>query len=250
MPFKVLSQGITFKQASESDNPKTVATFIKNNPNHPKVGELKQKLISLVNNGKASAPKTPEKPSTNTSNSTKPKPSTTKPTTKPTESSETLKKTPPLFSKFKKFKVGNTVMEIYFPEAPEWEKSVSDDKSDIYTTAVNFADIDYGAVVIRFSPDTMKSITDPVNVLENYMFYLEDSTLKLYEKTNIRQNLELKNQPKVKGFQGFGKTMDGIEFKIKGWTDGKYIAVLFMSSQKEMIPELQEFFLNGVQFPQ
>jgi hypothetical protein len=119
IPIVAISQITTFDKISKSDDSKVVTAFIKDNPNHPRIGELKQKLVSMASSSKASVPKT----------------STT---------TEIQANTPvPQFSKFKKYKVGNTVMEIYFPEEPEWEKSVSDDKIDIYTTDVHFSNIDY-----------------------------------------------------------------------------------------------------------
>jgi len=45
------AQAISFDQAKNSRDPRIVATFIKANPDHPRVVELKQHLIELVNSG-------------------------------------------------------------------------------------------------------------------------------------------------------------------------------------------------------
>ncbi|MDR2206399.1 MAG: hypothetical protein LBE36_09645 [Flavobacteriaceae bacterium] len=57
----VFSQTISFDQASKSNDPKVVATFIKNNPNHPGNAELKKRLVTIVNNNKTSPPATTSK---------------------------------------------------------------------------------------------------------------------------------------------------------------------------------------------
>lgn len=45
------AQSGSFQEARTSNDPRVVATFIKANPSHPQVVELKQHLINLVNSG-------------------------------------------------------------------------------------------------------------------------------------------------------------------------------------------------------
>ncbi len=49
----ISAQSYTYQQARYSNDPRVVATFIKANPQHPQVVELKEHLISLVNSGAA-----------------------------------------------------------------------------------------------------------------------------------------------------------------------------------------------------
>ncbi|MBS1571546.1 MAG: hypothetical protein JST62_03995 [Bacteroidetes bacterium] len=41
----------TFEEASKSNDPKVIATFLKSNPNNPRNNELKIKLLKLINPG-------------------------------------------------------------------------------------------------------------------------------------------------------------------------------------------------------
>ncbi|MDN5578486.1 MAG: hypothetical protein L0G11_03930, partial [Chryseobacterium sp.] len=47
----------TVTQVENSTDPQVIATFIKNNPNHPKIPEFKRKLIAAINNNKPASQK-------------------------------------------------------------------------------------------------------------------------------------------------------------------------------------------------
>lgn len=47
----------TVTQVENSTDPQVIATFIKNNPNHPKTPEFKRKLIAAINNNKPASQK-------------------------------------------------------------------------------------------------------------------------------------------------------------------------------------------------
>ena len=53
--FYASSQKITEQQAEKATDVKTVAAFLKQNPNHPRTAEFKQKLISIMNGNKTPA---------------------------------------------------------------------------------------------------------------------------------------------------------------------------------------------------
>lgn len=78
-----LAQTVSFQEAEKSNDPRVIATFIKANPSHPQVVQLKKKLIDILNSGGytteiASATKSPESASTKSYGTTKGKVSSSK----------------------------------------------------------------------------------------------------------------------------------------------------------------------------
>lgn len=150
--------------------------------------------------------------------------------------------------RFKKYSVMETAMQIYLPTEPKWEQSTTDDGSKIYMYDDLFGSINYTAIIVKLSEKINN--TDPENLLTNYMAVAEDSIFVLDQKAGFGKGHTLDNQPNVKGILQMGKSKDGKEYKIVGWTDGKHIAVLATSSLEEMNFNLQEMFLKGIRFPQ
>lgn len=149
--------------------------------------------------------------------------------------------------RFKKYNVGETPMQIYLPTEPKWDKSKSEDGSTVYIYDEHFGKINYSAIIVKL--DSTVANDNAESLLEQYMIFLEDSVFSLDQKAGFGKGHTLDNQSKVKGILQMGKSKDGKEYKILGWTDGKYIAVLATSSLEEMNFNIQEMFLRGIRFP-
>ncbi len=150
--------------------------------------------------------------------------------------------------RFKKYNVAETPMQIYLPTEPKWDKSNSEDGSTVYIYDDLFGKINYSAIIVKLDPAV--DTKNPEGLLERYLVFLEDSVFSLDQKAGLGKGHTLENQPNVKGILQMGKSKDGKEYKILGWTDGKYIAVLATSSLEEMNYNIQELFLRGIRFPQ
>ena len=150
--------------------------------------------------------------------------------------------------RFKKYVVAETQMQIYLPTEPKWDQSTTGDGSEVYVYDELFGTINYTAIIIKISSTITNK--DPENLLESYMIFSEDSVFSLDQKAGFGKGHTLDNQPNVKGILQMGKSKDGKEYKIMGWTDGKFIAILSTSSLEEMNVNIQELFLRGIRFPQ
>lgn len=150
--------------------------------------------------------------------------------------------------RFKKYSVAETPLQIYLPTEPKWEKTNSDDGSTIYSYDDLYGKINYSAIIVKL--DASVDNGDPEKLLEKYLVFLEDYVFSLNQKAVFGKGHTLDNQPKVKGILQMGKSKDGKDYKIMGWTDGKHIVVLATSSLEEMNYNIQEMFLKGIRFPQ
>ncbi|HQC06472.1 MAG TPA: hypothetical protein PK067_05575 [Kaistella chaponensis] len=150
--------------------------------------------------------------------------------------------------RFTKYNVASTSVQIYLPTEPKWDQSTSEDGSEIFIYDDLFGNMNYSAIIVKLHPTVVND--KPENLLESYMIYLEKAVFTLDQKAGFGKGHTLENQPNVKGILQMGKSKDGKEYKIMGWTDGKYIAVLATSSLEEMNYNIQEMFLRGIRFPQ
>ena len=94
--------------------------------------------------------------------------------------------------RFAKYDVAETSAQLYLPSVPTWEKSLSEDKSEIYLTSVIFGEVEYGAIVIRLAEETAKTNQNPEALMESYVHFLNDNVFKFTKKTDFNPE-KLKN---------------------------------------------------------
>ncbi|MBB4806223.1 hypothetical protein HNP38_001495 [Chryseobacterium defluvii] len=147
--------------------------------------------------------------------------------------------------RFVKYNVADSGTSLYLPGEPKWETSVSEDKSTIYTTEVNFNNVTYGALVVKlFNPaDNIEP------VLENYLQYLNMNFFQLTKTTDIGKGHTMEKYPDVKGILEYGENAEGESYTIKCWGNKSYLSVLYIRSKEEVNYNFQEMYFNGFRFP-
>ena len=86
------------------------------------------------------------------------------------------------------------------------------------------------------------------DVLTQYLDYLK-TTLNIVSARGYGKGHKLKNKADTRGIIDYWQDKDGNNWKLKGWTNGKYIAVLFVYTKKEVPEANADAFLDGVVFP-
>lgn len=150
--------------------------------------------------------------------------------------------------RFAKYDVAETGAQLYLPLVPTWEKSLSEDRSEIYLTSVIFGEVEYGAIIIRLAEETAKTNQNPESLMESYVHFLNDNVFKFTKKTDFGKGHTLQNQPDVKGILEYAETEDGTKYTVKSWTNPSMIAVMYVASKKEVNINFQEIYFNGFRF--
>ena len=150
--------------------------------------------------------------------------------------------------RFAKYDVAETGAQIYLPAQPTWEKSVSEDKSEIYLTSVVFGDVEYGVIVVKLAEEAVKGNGNPEALMESYVNYLNESVFKFSKKTDFGKGHTLENQPDVKGILEYAETEDGTKYTVKSWANPSMIAVMYIASKNEVNYNFQEIYFNGFRF--
>ena len=152
--------------------------------------------------------------------------------------------------RFAKYPIAETGTQFYFPEEPKWQKSISEDKSEIYITTSVIGDVEYGLIAVKLAEEAVKSNENPEALMENYVNYLNDNVFKFTKKTDFGKGHTLENQPDVKGIIEYAETEDGTKYTVKSWTNKSMIAVMYVGSKKEVNINFQEIYFKGIRFKQ
>ena len=154
-----------------------------------------------------------------------------------TVKSQTLKKLP----------ISNTGCSLYSFCDLKFDKSFSPDSSVINIAECGVSDMSYGIICVKLSEGT-DNLDEAELTLIAYLDYLK-SNLKITEATGYGKGHRLKNSEKTRGVIDYWKDDEQNNWKIKGWTDGKFIGVLYGFSLKELPVAKLDSFLDGFRFP-
>jgi hypothetical protein len=148
----------------------------------------------------------------------------------------------------KKYPISASGCSAYFfcdPGTFTFEKS--QDSSDVYTAACVAEELTFGIICVK-----LKYIITDIQVSEStlisYLDYLKTS-FKINSAAGYGKGHRLKNREDTRGIIDYWKDSDGLNWKIKGWTDGKYIVVLFVKTAKDVPETKANVFLDGLVLP-
>jgi hypothetical protein len=148
----------------------------------------------------------------------------------------------------KKYKVDNSGCLAYFLCNPgAFDHSKSPDSADVYTGECTLNDLDYGLICVKLK-EPISDLKISEDVLVQYLDYLK-TTLGIVSARGYGKGHLLKNNKKITGIVDYWKDKEENNWKVKGWTNGKYIAVLYVNSKNEIPEAKADVFLDGLVFP-
>ena len=145
----------------------------------------------------------------------------------------------------KKYSVGNSGCSAYFYCDPgKFDLAKSPDSSEVYTAECTNDGVSYGIICVKLK----EQITDMdagEGVLISYLDYLKTS-LNITSAAGYGKGHRLKNNENTRGVIDYWKDKDNENWKIKGWTDGKFICCMYVYSAKELNETKTNVFLDGL----
>lgn len=138
---------------------------------------------------------------------------------------------------------------LYAPSKPEWEHSFSEDSSDVYTMEISSDTALLGAIVVRFKEDIGTDSTVLTGLLWSYMQYLNQSSFKFKNVVPPGYGHKMETNPKAHGIIEYATNEEGTEYGLKGWIDGKFLAILYIGHNRPFNFNLEQLYLNGFRFP-
>ena len=145
----------------------------------------------------------------------------------------------------KKYPIGESGCSAYFYCDPGvFNLSYSEDSSKVYTAECTAAETSYGVICIQLSqPDP--DISGMEDLLVKYLDYLK-SSLKITTAAGYGKGHRLRGKEHIHGIIDYWTDGNKNNWKIKAWSDGKYIAVLYAYSKNELADSKTNAFLDGI----
>jgi hypothetical protein len=135
-----------------------------------------------------------------------------------------------------------------FCDPKEFEKTFSEDSSIVYTGDCEADSLTYGIICVKLK-EAVNSGEDAEELMISYLDYLK-SIFEITTAAGYGKGQTLSGNPGARGVIDYWKDKEGNEQKVKGWTDGKFISVMYIKANGELEEtEKMNAFLNGFRFP-
>ena len=148
----------------------------------------------------------------------------------------------------RKYPISNSGCSLYmYCKTEKFDFDYSEDSSKVYTGECVNSEVTYGVICIKL----LNSITD-LNAAEEMMIsYLDFLKADFHVKSaaGYGKGHILNKNEKTRGIIDYWKDTENINWKVKAWTDGSYIGVLYANSPKELPESKVNVFLDGFRLP-
>lgn len=147
----------------------------------------------------------------------------------------------------KKVPVANSGCAVYTYCETKFEASRSQDSSLVYTGECTKDGVSYGVICVKLltPPENLAMAED---LLIAYMDYLKTS-FSITKAAGYGRGHHLSNNENTRGILDYWQDNENNNWKVKAWTDGKYIGVMYAYSLKELPETKVNVFLDGLRLP-
>jgi len=148
----------------------------------------------------------------------------------------------------KKYDFGNSGCAAYFYCDPgTFTMEYSQDSAKVYTAECINTETGYGVICVKLV-QKISDINTAEEVLVSYLDYLKTS-FKITSAAGYGKGHRLRGKENIHGMIDYWKDAENNNWKVKGWTDGAYIVVMYAYAKKELSETKVNVFLDGVTFP-
>ena len=148
----------------------------------------------------------------------------------------------------KKYPVSNSGCFVYAFCEFKFEMEYSEDSSLVYVSECEKDELNYGIICVK-----LRQPADNLDLAEEslitYLDYLKTS-FKILKSAGYGKGHQLANNKNTRGVLDYWEDSEKNNWKIKAWTNGKFIGVLYGYSAKEINETKLNLFLDGFRFPE
>ena len=150
----------------------------------------------------------------------------------------------------KKYAIGTSGCSVYMLCDPgQFQMTFSEDSSAVFTGECKPDSVTYGIICVKLK-ETIPAGDDAEDLLISYLDYLK-TAFKIKSSSGYGKGQTLNSKADARGVLDFWNDEVGNEWKVKGWTDGKVISILYViEKSKSEYPAKHDVFLNGFRFPE
>jgi hypothetical protein len=148
----------------------------------------------------------------------------------------------------KKYEISKSGCSVYMYCAPgRFDETYSEDSSKVYTAECNMDGLNYGIICVQLLTAS-ENLGEAEDMVISYLDYLKVN-FDIKSAVGYGRGNHLNNREDTRGVVDYWKDGDSNNWKVKAWTNGKIIGVLYAYSQKELSETKIDVFLNSFRFP-
>jgi hypothetical protein len=147
----------------------------------------------------------------------------------------------------KKVPIGNSGCSIYTFCEFKFDKQYSEDSSVMYVSECAKDDMSYGVICVKLAQPA-DDLDRAEESMTGYLDYLKTS-FNILKSAGYGKGHRLANNENTRGVIDYWEDNEKNNWKIKAWTDGKFIGVLYGYSAKELNETKLNLFLESFRFP-
>lgn len=147
----------------------------------------------------------------------------------------------------KKYPIRESACSLYSYCWMLFERAYSSDSSKVFTGECNNDEVIYGVICVQL----LHTLSDPERaegLMISYTDFLK-KTFKISKAAGYGKGHRLNNNETTRGILDYWEDEKGNKWKIKSWTDGRYIGFMYAYSKKELPEQKVNVFLDGFRLP-
>lgn len=148
----------------------------------------------------------------------------------------------------KKYPIGNSGCNFYSYCTIPFTESKSADSSRIWSGECVKDELHYGVICVKLL-NPVAELPAAEDLLISYADYLK-SSFQITSTMGYGRGHLLQQQENTRGIIDYWNDAEKNNWKIKAWTDGKFIGFLFVYSLKELPEQKINVFLDGFRLPE
>src|SRR5882724_5430224 len=148
----------------------------------------------------------------------------------------------------KKYPISNSGCSLYmFCEPPLFDVDKSEDSSMVYSSECEKDDVMYGVICVKLI-DPVTDLQQAEDLAISYLDYLK-LNFEIKKAVGYGKGHRLHDNENTRGIIDYWEDKEKNNWKVKAWTDGKFIAVLYAHSLKELPETKVNIFLDSFRLP-
>jgi hypothetical protein len=149
----------------------------------------------------------------------------------------------------KKYPIDASGCSIYvFCNPGKFDVSMSPDSSKVYSGECVLDSVYYDVICVKMK-ERIADLAGAEDLLVQYLDYLK-SSFRVTGAAGYGKGHRLKGKETTRGIVDYWQDEGKNNIKVKGWTDGTYIAVAMAITAKEIPESKANVFLDGIVFPE
>ena len=147
----------------------------------------------------------------------------------------------------KKYSVSNSGCSLYSYCESKYDVDYSDDSSKVYTGECTVGEITYGVICVKLL-NIINDLDAAEEMMVSYVEFLKNS-FNIKKAAGYDKGHHLNNNENTRGILDYWEDKEADKWKIKAWTDGKYIGFMYAYSKKELPEAKVNVFLESLRLP-